>query len=407
MKPARRRALANSIFEPLEGRQLLSAAHARASMIKPHYADASANGSAAPTSSMHTPAQIRTAYGFDKVNLNGITGDGTGQTIAIIDAFDNPNFVNSTASNFNTSDLYKFDHQFGLPDPPSFKKVNETGGTTPPAYNQSWSGEIALDVEWSHAIAPGANIVLIEASSASTSDLEETAPDTARNMAGVSVVSMSFGGGESSSEKNTDTHFTTPSNHQGVTFVASTGDDGWPGGYPAYSPNVVAVGGTTLTINSSTSAYVSEKAWNNSHTSATGGGISTVESKPSYQNGVVTQTSTHRATPDISFDADPNTGVAVCDTANGGASTPWLQYGGTSLSAPSIAGMIAIADQARVANGLTTMDGRTTTLPRLYQAAATDFHDITSGTNNHYSAGVGYDLVSGRGTPIANLLLND
>ncbi|HEX3355933.1 MAG TPA: S53 family peptidase, partial [Tepidisphaeraceae bacterium] len=348
MRPARRRASANTILETLERRQLMSAGLARSSIIKPTYADASANGSASPTSSMHTPAQIRTAYGFDKVNLNGIVGDGTGQTIAIIDAFDNPNFVNSTASNFNTSDLHKFDVQFGLPDPPSFKKVSQTGGTTLPAYDQGWSGEIALDVEWSHAIAPGAKIVLIEARSASTSNLMVTAANTARNMAGVSVVSMSFSGDESSSDPSTNSHFLTPTGHQGVTFVASTGDDGSPGGYPAYSPNVVAVGGTSLTLNSSSSAWVSEKGWNSGVDSkgvlsATGGGISTVEPQPSYQAGVVTQSTTHRTIPDIAFVADPATGVAVYDTANGGSATPWLQYGGTSLSAPAIAGMIAIA----------------------------------------------------------------
>ena len=134
--------------------------------------------------------------------------------------------------------------------------------------------------------------------------------------------------------------FTTPSGHQGVTFVASTGDDGEPGGFPASSPNVLAVGGTTLTVDSSGN-YVSESAW-----SGSGGGISAYESQPSYQNGVVTQTTTKRAIPDVSFDADPNTGVAVYDSFTYGTSQPWVQVGGTSFSAPAWGAIISIIDQS-------------------------------------------------------------
>jgi subtilase family serine protease len=133
-----------------------------------------------------------------------------------------------------------------------------------------WALETALDVEWAHALAPKANILLVEASSNLMSDLL-TAVNYARNRPGVSAVSMSWGTGEFAGEATYDGFFTTPAGHTGVTFLASTGDDGTPGGYPAYSPNVVAVGGTTLRVNRAISSpdYVSEIGWTGS-----GGGVS-------------------------------------------------------------------------------------------------------------------------------------
>jgi subtilase family serine protease len=130
----------------------------------------------------YTPAQIRHAYGFDQVWFNGVAGDGTGQTIAIVDAYDDPNVA---------SDLHQFDAAFGLPDP-SLTKVNEYGGFAPPAANATWAVEIALDVEWAHAIAPGARILLVEANSNSNADLF-AAVTYAAEQPGVSVVSMSWG----------------------------------------------------------------------------------------------------------------------------------------------------------------------------------------------------------------------
>ncbi len=339
-----------------------------------------------------TPAQIRTAYGISSVGIGSIVGNGAGQTIAIIDAYDDPNIV---------SDLHQFDLQLGLNDPPSFKVLNETGGTTPPTASGStgWSVEESLDVEWAHAIAPQANLILFEANSASDQDLISTAVNTARNTPGVAAVTMSFGGDEYSGDTALDSVFTTPSGHTGVTFLASTGDSGAPGGYPAFSPNVVAVGGTTLTINPSTYAWVSETGWTYS-----GGGKSAYEGEPSYQSGV--QSSGWREIPDVSFDADPNSGVAVYDSYDFGSSSPWVQVGGTSVSSPCWAGLVAIGDQLRVAEGLTPMDGPTQTLPMLYSMKAGDFHDITVG-NNGYSAGPGYDMVTGIGSPVANNLLTD
>ena len=194
-----------------------------------------------------SPSQIRTAYGFNQITLsNGKAGDGTGETIALVDAYDDPSIA---------SDLATFDQQFGLAAPPSFVKVgiNSSGAastTTFPTANQGWAGEIELDVEWAHAIAPGASILLVEANSASDTDLMN-AVDYARNYAGVVAVSMSWGGSEFSGEASYDSHFTTPAGHVGVTFFASAGDSGSPLIWPAVSTHVVGVGGTTLTLNSS------------------------------------------------------------------------------------------------------------------------------------------------------------
>jgi len=342
-----------------------------------------------------TPAQMRHAYGVDQINFNGVTGDGTGQTIALVDAFDQPNAA---------SDLNAFSQYFNLPlmnqpGGPTFTKIDENGGTNyPPTDTKGgWGVEISLDIEWAHSIAPGANILLVEAASASNTDLL-TAVDTARSYAGVSAVSMSWGAAEFSGESSYDSHFVTPAGHTPVSFFSSTGDSGEPGGWPAYSPNVVAVGGTTLNVDSSGN-YISETGWSDS-----GGGISTEEPQPAYQSGVVTQSSTARTIPDIAMDADPNTGVPVYDTYDFETSTPWAQYGGTSLASPMAAAEVAIADQGDMIQNGTTLDGPSATLPTIYSMAASNFHDITSG-NNGYPAGVGYDLVTGIGSPANSFAL--
>src|SRR5213078_3904918 len=188
----------------------------------------------------------------------------------------------------------------------------------------------------------------------------------------------------------------------GVTFVASSGDSGAPVSFPAVSPNVLSVGGTTLNLTSS-NTISSESGW-----SGSGGGISSVESQPAYQNGVVTQTSTRRANPDVAYDADPNTGFPVYDSYNNGTAAPWSQFGGTSASAPQWAALLAIADQGRALAGLGALDGPSQTLPMLYGLPAGDFHDVTSGSSTgspSEPAGPGYDLATGRGSPIANLVV--
>ena len=212
---------------------------------------------------------------------------------------------------------------------------------------------------------------------------------------------MSFGRSENVfGDTSLNSVFTTPTSHSGVTFVASTGDTGQPGGFPAYSPNVLAVGGTSLTINSSNNNYVSESGW-----SGSGGGISQVESKPAYQSSV-TQSPFYRTIPDVAFDANPSSGPTIYDSYNNGTTAPWIQIGGTSFSAPVWAGLIAIANQGRTWTQQTALDGPSQTLPSIYGLSTTDFHDITSG-NNGFAAVAGYDLVTGRGTPIANLVAAD
>ena len=238
---------------------------------------------------------------------------------------------------------------------------------------------------------------------------------------------MSWGGTEAGyaaagvSETGSDSIYTTPaarfsaSPKQGVTFVASTGDSGAPGGYPAYSPNVVAAGGTSLYLTTSLS-YSRETAW--SYTSGTwgswggGGGVSTAEPKPSYQqtsaHGSVLTNASNRAIPDVSMVSDPNTRVYTYDSYNGG----YFSIGGTSLAAPCWAGLIADADEIRDNEGYGTLDGFSQTLPALYSLPSSDFNDITSGNisptgDPAYSAGPGYDLATGLGTPIANTLVPD
>src|SRR5438445_8706994 len=220
--------------------------------------------------SIFTPGQIRHDYGFDQIaftaDSKSVAGDGSGQTIAIVDAYDAPTIVN---------DLHKFNRQFGIPDA-NFQKVTPTG--TLPAADAGWAQETSLDVEWAHAIAPGANILLVEAASASLNDLT-SAVSFAAQQSGVVAVSMSWGTSEFSAQTLYDSVFTTPAGHNGVTFVASSGDNGaWFGAdWPASSPNVLSVGGTSLRLNSAGN-YSSETGWGGS-----GGGFSQVESEPSYQ----------------------------------------------------------------------------------------------------------------------------
>jgi streptogramin lyase len=367
---------------------------------------------------VYTPAQIRTAYGINSLSL-----DGTGQTIAIVDAYDDPDIGQA---------LDTFDTQFGLtssgaslyqlygPAASFLTVLNQQGqsgnlpATDPSGPGTSnWEMEETLDVEWAHAIAPGPKIIVVEADSQSLADLMASAV-TAANQPGVSVVSMSWGFAEGQAvfaqdEALYDQDLTTPAGHQGVTFVASTGDYGTADPeYPAFSPNVVAVGGTSLYLNADDS-YQSETGfgYNVGGTGTfigSGGGISLYEPEPAYQQSV--QSTGYRTTPDVALVADPNTGAWIADPYNLPGSDPWAIVGGTSLSAPCWAGLISLADQARVQAGDATLGtaSPTETQEALYNLPVSDFHDITSGSNG-YSAGTGYDLVTGLGTPVANLLV--
>jgi subtilase family serine protease len=334
------------------------------------------------------PYQMTHAYGVDRLVFNTTGGqikaDGSGQTIGLIEAYHDPNLFN---------DLKYFDRYFGLSDP----AITQAWYTT--QTNDGWASEELLDVEWAHVMAPGARILVVEARSNSNSDLL-TAVDYARRQPGVSVVSMSYGGGESSGDTQFDGYYRTPAGHNGVTFVASTGDNGArPGAQsPATSPNVVAVGGTSLSYDSSGN-YLGETAW-----SGSGGGYSYYESEPSYQYSL--QRSGRRTVPDLAMDADPNTGAWVYYTTPSTGRSGWQVIGGTSLAAPLFAGMIAIIDQGRNLFGQGTLDGATQTLPAIYAISSGDFHDVTRGSNG-YNAGQGYDLVTGRGSPIGLNFIRD
>jgi hypothetical protein len=376
-------------LEPLEARDV--PALMRPSYILFHPVGMVPLSSSGPSGT--TPAQARHAYGFDQITFsNGtVAGDGSGTTIAIVDAYDDPTIA---------SDLHQFDVTFGLPDP-VFTKMNQNGGSTMPSGNTGWAGEISLDVEWAHAIAPGAKILLVEANSASGGDLY-TADRTAASQPGVVAVSNSWAGGEYGGETGDDATFTTPAGHNGVTFFFSSGDSGSPAVYPSASPNVVSVGGTTLSIDASGN-YLGESAW-----SGSGGGLSSVEGQPSYQKGIVTQSSTRRATPDVAYDSNPSTGFPTYDSYSYGTAAPWVQFGGTSDAAPQWAALLAIADQGRLLAGAGTLDGPSQTLPTLYRLPQSDFHDITTGSSTgspNEPAGPGYDLATGRGTPIAPLVV--
>ena len=279
----------------------------------------------------------------------------------------------------------------------------------------NWEVEEALDLEWAHAVSPGAKLDLVETAGQSLNDLM-TGVVTAAQLPGVSVVSMSWDFAEgqdvlAQDEAAYDSYFTTPPGHEGVTFVASAGDYGAGlSEYPSVSPNVVAVGGTSLTLNKD-NTYNSEAGWGAYSNTlglflGSGGGPGLYESEPVYQQSV--QSTGSRTTPDVSLLADPETGAWVADPYNLPADSPWEVVGGTSLSAPAWAGLLAMANQGRVAAGKPTLGsaGPTDALTALYGLPQADFHDVTSG-NNGYSAGPGYDFVTGLGTPVAGLLVPD
>ena len=281
----------------------------------------------------YTPAQITSAYGLNAVTLTSsagstVQGNGSGETIALIEMYHDPNLK---------SDLKTFDATYGLPNP-SLTVVDQAGKQT----DSGWALEESMDAEWAHAIAPGANILVVEAapSNSETQELQNllNAVNTARNTAGVAVVSMSWGFNEMPSEASYDSYFTTPAGHSGITFIASSGDSGSVE-YPSASPNVLSVGGTTLSLGSSGN-YGSETVWTSG-----GGGYSQFEAEPTYQNAV--ESSGLRSTPDVAFDGDPSTGVEVYSTSPGATKGSWQVVGGTSLGAPAWAGIIAIADQGR------------------------------------------------------------
>ena len=364
-----------------------------------------------------TPVEMEAAYGITALNMGALTNLGKGQTIALVDAYNDPDII-ADANYFSSHNSLPL---FNQPNGPTLTVLNQAGGTnlsgipnagTAGPGSEGWDIEESLDVEWAHSIAPGANIILFEANTQNLSDLL-TAEVSAGKTTGVSAVSNSWGYSDFQGEQSYDSDFV----HAGVTYMASTGDSGPPTGYPAVSPNVVAVGGTSLYVNPQ-GAYLGESVWGNEDDDGAGsGGVSQYELQPSYQTGKVNgASSTNRATPDVSLDADPATGVNVYDTYSAGG---YLQVGGTSLSSPMMAGIIAIANQVRVSNQLPLLNSSspTQTLSLLYTAPQDSiFHDITTGISNDiefgdnfengYAAAPGYDIATGLGSPIGNNLIN-
>jgi subtilase family serine protease len=332
-------------------------------------------GGSGPSGSM-IPSDLRRFYNLPSTGGSGI--------IAIVDAYNDPYAL----SDFNTFSSLSY---IGLPTETSTNVTSSTNKVfqvvyasgKKPSNNSGWSQEEALDIEWAHAMAPNAKIVLFEAASASNSALY-AAVDAARNYVDgnglrTKVISMSWSGGESSGETSTDSaHF--PQGN-GIVYFASSGDTGGLIQYPACSPNVVGVGGTTLNTDANHN-LLSETGW-----SGSGGGISVYETKPSYQVGVANTNATHRSTPDIAAEADPNTGVLV--VWNGGG----YIFGGTSVACPCTAGMVDLS-------GVSYADTQTF-LTHVYSGlGGSNFRDITSGTAGSFSCLVGWDFVTGVGSPL-------
>ena len=318
------------------------------------------------------------------------TSGGAG-VIAIVDAFDYSTAVN---------DFYVFSNQFGLPCtrsgvpssgscPDQFQVVYSRGKARS---NCGWAQESALDIEWAHALAPNAKIVLVLAPSNFNSDLY-AAVDLASKIVqtpaaygitgvqnpGRGEVSMSWGSGEFSSEANLDSHFTA----SGVVYFAASGDSGGKVIYPSASPYVVSAGGTT--VNRSGGLFSSETAW-----SGSGGGPSQYELRPSYQNGV-SLIGSMRGTPDFSFDANPYSGVSVYDSTPCQGFSGWMVFGGTSVSSPALAGIVNLAGSFAISG--------TAELSTIYSGiSSTNFRDIISGSAGSFSAGTGWDFVTGVGS---------
>jgi subtilase family serine protease len=330
------------------------------------------------------PAQIQAAY-----KLNGLSSGG--KTVAIVDAFNDPNAE---------ADLATYRNAYGLTPCTTanscFKKVNQNGAASPlPAGDYGWATEISLDLDTVSAACPDCHILLVEANSASTADLMAAEDIATAATSKAAAVSNSWGGAEDSSILAADSHL----NRSGIAITASSGDSGYGVIWPASSQYVTAVGGTTLNPASN------PRGWNETAWSGSGSGCSAFETKPGWQNDTGC---TKRTVADVSAVADPNTGLGVYDTYNGCGSNflcdlliqlgvvsgldGWAQVGGTSLSSPLIASVYALAGNA-VSFG---------SYPYSHTAG---LFDVTSGSNGSCSppylctGGTGYDGPTGLGTP--------
>lgn len=344
------------------------------------------------------PGIVRQAYGFDKLSY-----DGSGNTVAIISAYEYPAAA---------ADLQVFVNEFGmknmngLPGTPActvaagphpcFQQVSvASAGLNGPlffSFDSTWHEESATDVQWTHTIAQGADILLVQANTSQPPDMLK-AIDTAVDM-GASIVSMSFAIPESADQLTWDTHLNKP----GVLFVASSGDWGSQAQWPASAPNVVAVGGTSLNANVTNGVLNSktETVWNlGVNIAGSVGGPSAFEAEPSWQQAF--QTSGKRGVPDVAYSAAPGFPVFV--------DNDWRGYGGTSAGTPQWAGLFALVNQAGNAHF--------TDVSKLYAAATANyglyFNDITEGVGgcntSACAAKPGYDFATGLGTPKADQLV--
>jgi subtilase family serine protease len=332
--------------------------------------DAHGNPAATPGPSGYGPAQFHTAYGLP-------TTTSGSQTIAIVDAYDDQNAE---------SDLGVYDSQFGLPACTTangcFKKVNQNGVQgSYPLRNSGWALEIALDVETAHATCQNCKILLVEASSNSLASLG-AAENTAARL-GATVISNSYGGSEYSAEtSDSQTYF----DHPGVAITVSSGDNGYGVEFPAASQYVTAVGGTTLSLNAN-NTRASETTW-----SGSGSGCSAYIAKPSWQKDTGCA---RRTVADVSADADPNTGAAVYDSMRYQGRSGWFQVGGTSLAAPLVAGVYALAGNSS-----------SVSFGSYPYAHTSSLFDVTSGSNGSCggsylcTAVSGFDGPTGLGAPI-------
>lgn len=303
------------------------------------------------------PSTIEHVYGFPTSSTSG-----AGETIALVDAYNDPNAA---------ADLETFSKQYGLPAA-SFTQVNQTGGSSLPATNSGWDLEISLDIEWAHALAPAAHILLVEATTNSLANLL-AAEKYAGEHAG--WVSNSWGASEFSGETADDSYFAAP----GVSYFAAAGDEGGKVIWPSASPDVTSVGGTSLTLTSG-GTLAQEEAW-----SGGGGGCSRYETASPFQKTGSVSCAGKRATPDFSLDANPNSGVSVYDSVAYEGQAGWWTVGGTSASTAMTAGQTAASDDAFS--------------PAFIYASPANlpFRDITLGSNG-YPTLTGYDLATGLGS---------
>jgi subtilase family serine protease len=346
-------------------------AGAHADAVTPKAADAA-------TPSGYGPSNLQSAYGL----TSAAASNGSGETIAIVDAYNDPNAE---------ADLAKYRSYYGLSACTTangcFKKVSQTGSTTSlPSSDTGWSEEISLDVDMASAICPNCNILLVEATSATMANLGKAVNEAVT--LGAKYVSNSYGGSESSSDSTYDTSYF---NHPGVAITVSAGDSGYGAEYPAASKYVTSVGGTALSTSSNSRGWT-ESVWETSSTEGTGSGCSSYDAKPTWQ----TDTGCSKRTiADVSAVADPATGVSVYDSY--GVTAGWYTFGGTSASSPIIAGVYALG-------GTPSSSSYPASFP--YAKAGTSaLNDVTSGSNGSCgssylcTAKSGYDGPTGWGTP--------